>query len=69
MGMFLQMPGGSNANTMIYGAEHFPKETTRRPRKSEEDHGFLYGSSAVRRFESRNPARRLNHGLLLGDLT
>ncbi|CAB3982284.1 Hypothetical predicted protein [Paramuricea clavata] len=64
-----KIPGGSKTNTMIYGAEHFAKNLTQRRRKENEDNGFLYGSSAVRRFENKNPGRRLNHNLLLGDLT
>ena len=63
------MPGGATNNTMIYGAEHFAKGLPQRRRKETEDNGFLYGSSAVRRFENKNPGRRLNHNLLLGDLT
>jgi hypothetical protein len=54
---------------MIYGAENFKRDLSQRRRKENEDNGFLYGSSAVRRYENKNPTRRLNHDLLLGDLT
>lgn len=55
---------------MIYGAENFEKDLKQqRRRKENEDNTFLYGSSAMKRYENNNPARRLNHNLLLGDLT
>ena len=55
---------------MIYGAETFTNDLTQRRKKENKDNnGFLYGSSAIRRFEDKNPARRLNHNLLVGDLT
>ena len=65
-----QIPGGSKVNTMIYGAENFEKDfKQQRRRRENEDNTFLYGSSAMKRYENNNPARRLNHNLLLGDLT
>jgi hypothetical protein len=63
------VPGGATTNTMIYGVENFKRDLSQRRRKENEDNGFLYGSSAVRRYENKNPTRRLNHDLLLGDLT
>ena len=55
---------------MIYGAENFENDLKQQRRKKEsEDNAFLYGSSAMKRYENKNPSRRLNHNLLLGDLT
>ena len=65
-----KVPGGSKTNTMIYGAENVEKDLPQRRKNESEDNGFLYGSSAMRRYENKNPTRRLNHNFLLdGDLT
>ena len=59
------MAGGSDKNSFVYGANIFPDKTERRTKQQENQEGFLYGSSAVQRFEKKIPARLPNNKLML----